>query len=80
MRLASPVCGRVEMVELTGYWGLSPRQGSTVLESRWTMRKERHRSNGVASEEAPLRHSPRVGYLSSCSPTQDIVRVTVKRR
>ena len=37
----------------------------------------------MASEEAPLRHSPRVGYLSLCSPTQELqqkVNVTVKKR
>ena len=41
------------------------------------------KNNGVALEEALLRHFPRVGYLSLCSPTQELhqkVNVTVKKR
>ena len=26
-----------------------------------------------ALQQAPLRHSPRIGYLSSCYPTQELV-------
>ena len=46
-------------------------------QKRGKKRKRRDTSNGVASEEAPLRQSPRIGYLSSCSPTQELHQKSV---
>ena len=41
MRLALPVYAGMEMVELPGYWGLSPCRGSTAQESKEMKQEER---------------------------------------